>query len=120
MLLLAHIDEYAGQVPGPVPDLGQDFLGRAPFLPIDEFERNGADDVLGFAAVALAASPRVDRFELAHAQHARFHLAHEGVLLVNGQVAARLYLDLSEVGLYVGEELDPLAVVGVDHLNTDQ
>ena len=39
---------------------------------------------------------------------------------MNRQVAARPHLDLGEVGLDVGEEFDPLAEVGVRHLDADQ
>ena len=101
-------------------DLREDLVGRPPRLPVDELELDGADDVLGRRRrrapdVAGRACRRV--VDLARSARMRASTsAHQLVLLVDRQVAARMDLQRGLLRLDVGEELDAVAEGAVEHL----
>lgn len=106
--MFADFDLHAGQIGGALAYLGDDGVGRRALVPLGELELHGADDVFRlFLHLLAAAGTRVDGLYAGRTHHPALDLAHQRILLHDGQVAARMHLDDRAIRVDVGEELDP-------------
>ena len=77
--------------------------------PVDEFELDDAHDVLGHVLAGRAVERTgVDGLDLGRIEHPALDLARDGVLLVDGQIAARVDRDSSPLPRLTGASSPPM------------
>jgi hypothetical protein len=127
--LFGQLDPDAGDGRGARADVVEYGVDLAALVPVAELQRDGADDIFcqllaAGAAADVGLGHAVDAAQLVmltvHGKDLALDRLHQVVALVHGHVAARMDLDLRDLRLDVGEELDAGVEIHERHNGPEQ